>query len=293
MSADDRIVAVTGATGRQGSAVTRHLLHDGWRVRALTRNPDGARARTLSGLGADVVKADFDDPASLRAAFRDTHGVYSVQNPMISGVDGEIRQGIAVADAAREAGVSHIVYGSAGTGASGTGVSSWESKLVIEAHMRRLELPLTVLRPMAFMELMTDRGFFPPASSWHVMPKLMGGDRPVYWLSIDDLGAIAALTFADPARFVGADLTLAADVQSINDCRAIWRETTGRPPRRVPMPVWLFERVVGTDLTTMWRWLRTSDFEADTAETRRILPTAVTVRQWLSAKQVPREPHPA
>ena len=31
---------VTGATGRQGGAVARHLLGEGWKVRALTRNPD-------------------------------------------------------------------------------------------------------------------------------------------------------------------------------------------------------------------------------------------------------------
>ncbi len=293
MSADDRLVAVTGATGRQGSAVTRHLLRGGWRVRALTRNPDSSRAQELSDLGADVVKADFDEPDTLRAAFRDAHGVYSVQNPMISGIDAEIRHGIAVADAARDAGVDHVVYGSAGTGASGTGVGSWDSKLVIEAHMRQLGLPLTVLRPMAFMELMTDRGFFPPASTWYMMPKLMGADRAVPWLSVDDLGAIAALAFAEPSRFIGADLTLASDVQSIDDCRTIWRDVTGKPPRRIPMPVWLFERFVGTDLTTMWRWLRTGTVPTDTSETLRILPTAVTVRQWLSAKQAPREPHPA
>ncbi|MPY81263.1 MAG: NAD(P)H-binding protein [Actinophytocola sp.] len=293
MSADDRLVAVTGATGRQGNAVTRHLLRNGWRVRALTRTPDSKRAQALKGLGADVVRADFDEPDTLRAAFHDAHGVYSVQNPMISGIDGEIRQGIAVADAARDAGVSHVVYGSAGTGASDTGVGSWESKLVIEAHMRQLGLPLTVLRPMAFMELMTDRGYFPPASTWHVMPKLMGADRPVVWLSVDDLGAIAALAFAEPSRFVGADLTLAADVHSIEDCRAIWRGVTGKAPRRIPMPVWLFERIVGDDLIAMWRWLRTGSVPIDTSETLRILPTAVTVRQWLSAQQAPREPHPA
>ena len=43
---------------------------------------------------------------------------------------------------------------------------SWEFKLAVEAHMHELGLPLTVLRPMAFMELMTDKEFFPPVSAW-------------------------------------------------------------------------------------------------------------------------------
>jgi nucleoside-diphosphate-sugar epimerase len=62
---DARIIAVVGATGLQGGAVTRRLLTDHWPVRALTRNPDGKKARALAELGAEVVKADMSDPASL------------------------------------------------------------------------------------------------------------------------------------------------------------------------------------------------------------------------------------
>jgi hypothetical protein len=65
------------------------------------------------------------------------------------------------------------------------------------------------------MELMTDTRFFPPVSTWSLMPRLMGEDRPVWWISVDDLGAIAARAFAEPERFIGAELSLAADVQSI------------------------------------------------------------------------------
>jgi uncharacterized protein YbjT (DUF2867 family) len=277
----DRIVVVTGATGRQGGAVARHLLADGWRVRALTRRPERRRARELAALGAEVVGADMTDQEGLARALDGAYGVFSVQNPMISGTDGEIAQGRNVADAARRTGVRHVVYASAGTGATGTGIGSWESKLVVQRHLEDLGLPLTVLRPNAFLELMTDRGYFPAVSTWHLMPELMGADRPVYWLGVDDLGAIAARAFADPATFVGRDLKLAADVRSLAECRRIWREVTGRAPRSLPMPVWMFERFVGTDLTTMWRWLRTAEIDVDPAETLQILPTASGVREWL------------
>jgi hypothetical protein len=113
------------------------------------------------------------------------------------------------------------------------------------------------------------------------MPKLMGEDYPVGWISVNDFGAIAARAFAEPRHFIGVDLKLVADVQSIADCREMWRDVTGRPPRRFPMPVWLFERFVGTDLTTMWRWLQTKDIDIDPTQTRQILPAALTVREWL------------
>lgn len=283
----DDVVAVVGATGRQGSAVVRHLLHDGWRVRALTRHPARPAARRLEEAGAQVVRVDTEDIGSLRPAFRDACGLFNVQNPMTSSLDAEIRQGRNVAQAAADAGVSHVVYGAAGVSDVRTGVGSWDSKLTVAARFRDLGVPLTVLRPMAFMELMTDRGFYPSVGVWHVMPRLMGADRPVGWLCVDDLGAIAARAFADPARWTGAVLGLASDVLTIDECRTAWEDVAGRRPRGLPMPVGLFERFVGTDLTTMWRWLRTARFDMSTQTARDILPQARTVRAWLD-EAVPR-----
>ena len=281
--ASDLTVAVVGATGRQGGAVARHLLADGWTVRSLTRRPESPAGRELAALGTDVIRVDLDDRRSLTAAFAGAHGVFSVQNPMTSGVDAEVRHGKNVADAAKEAHVAHVVYGSAGIGVAGTGVPSWESKLVVHAHLEDLGLPLTVLRPMAFMELMTDKAFFPAVAMWHLMPKLMGPDRPVPWICVNDLGAVAARAFADPDRFIGRDIKLASEVRSIAECRTIWTSVTGRPPRRLPMPVRMFERFVGTDLTTMWRWLRSGQFDIEPAQTHEILPTASTVQDWLTS----------
>ena len=283
-----RLIVVTGATGLQGGAVTRHLLKEGWRVRGLTRNPESKKAETLAAAGVEVVQADVGDPASLRPAFEGAYGVYSVQNPFIGGPEAEVRQGKNVADVAKESGVEHLVYGSAGIGRKGTGIPSWETKLQVEDHMKALELPLTILRPMAFMELMTEKKFFPAVGTWHVMPALMGISRSLPWLCTDDLGAVAAKAFGDPHRFVGQELVLASDVQSLEQCRGIYREVLGKDPLRFPMPIWLFKRFgfVGRDLTTMWRWLRTGNVALDTAPTREIHPDALTVRNWLSRQKV-------
>jgi uncharacterized protein YbjT (DUF2867 family) len=290
MSQDARMIAVAGATGLQGGAVTHRLLKDHWRVRALTRNPDGKKARAIAEFGAEVVKADMSDPVSLVRAFDGVHGVFSVQNHHISGYTAEVTQGNNVADVAKRVGVSHLVYSGAGIGVEGTGIGSWETKVAVAAHTRSLDLPVTILRPMAFMELMTERKFFPAVSIWHLMPKLMGAARPVGWLTVKDLAVIVADAFADPDSFVGRDLPLASDVQSIDECRAIWRDVTGRPPRQFPMPRWLFERFVGTDETTMWRWLGANEIDLDTAPTLAIHPEALTVREWLEGKQAPTGP---
>jgi len=276
------VIAVLGATGRQGGAVARHLQAEGRRVLALTRNPESKASGALRSAGAEVARCDMDDLTSLLQVFTGAYGVYSVQNPMIAGHDGEIRQGKNVADAAKATGVEHVVYGSAGPGLRGTGVDSWDSKLIITEHLRASGVPLTVLRPMSFMELMTDKDFYPPISAWHVMPKLAGDQTPIPWLAVDDLGAIAARAFAEPSQFVGTELPLAAEFRSIAECRRAAAALTERSTRGFPMPVRLFERFVGKDLTTMWRWLGDNPVPADPAATARLLDHVTTIEEFLA-----------
>src|SRR5688572_6187824 len=136
-----RIIVVTGATGLQGGAVTRHLLANNWKVRAVTRNTKSKKAKNLSDLGAEIAEGNLSDPNTLRPIFKGSYGIFSVQNPVISGVEEEINQGRNVADVARQMGVQHLIYSSAGIGVKGTGIPSWESKMVIEEYIKSLQLP--------------------------------------------------------------------------------------------------------------------------------------------------------
>jgi uncharacterized protein YbjT (DUF2867 family) len=223
----------------------------------------------------------MDDPASLRAAFEGARGVFSLQNGMLSGFDREVVQGRNVADAAGVTGVEHVVYASAGTDEADHGIPSWGAKRAVEAHMRSLRLPFTNIRPQALMELMTDKGFYPAVGTWRIWPKLMGEHRPVPWLAVADVGAITAIVFSDPERYVGETLRPVGDVQTLAECRAIYRAVMGRDPQTFPMPIWLFDRFTRKDVTAIWRWARTGDVHTDTAETQAIHPSALTVRQWL------------
>ena len=146
-----RIILVSGATGTQGGAVARALIERGFVVRGLTRNPDSERARALSALGVEMVRGDFDDTASIDAALVDAYGAYSVQQYRGIGVDAEIRQSKAFADAARRAGVRHFVYSSVLFARLGSGVAQFESKREIEDYIRSIELPYSFIRPASFM----------------------------------------------------------------------------------------------------------------------------------------------
>jgi uncharacterized protein YbjT (DUF2867 family) len=282
ISTEGKTIVVVGATGRQGGQVVRHLLNQGWRVRGLTRKPEGKKAAALKAMGVNIVRADLHDQASLEAAFENAYGLYDIQIPESGKIQVEVDQGRNAAGAAKKTGIRHIVYGSAGLGGNvKTGIEQWDAKEDITQIMNGLGLPLTRLRPMAFMELMIDPSYYPNSSTWYVWPKLSGINRPIGWISVQDVGAIAAKAFANPDEYVGKDLPLAADVKSLFECREIHKEVTGKYPSRFPMPVFLFEKIVGKDLANMWRWLRTNHVDLDTGPTQEVHPEALTVREWL------------
>src|SRR5258707_10261047 len=100
-----KLIAVAGATGKQGGAVVRALQADNqFEVRALSRNP--AKHRELAD---EVVEADLNRPETLKAAFEGAHGVFLVTNFGEAGTD-EFKQATAAVRAAKDAGVKHLIW---------------------------------------------------------------------------------------------------------------------------------------------------------------------------------------
>jgi len=112
--ADKKIIAVVGSTGSQGGGLANAILNDpsgGFACRAITRKTDGDKAKALASKGAEVVNADLDDVESLKKAFAGAYGVYGVTNfwEHFSG-EKEKAQAKNIADAAKAAGVKHVVW---------------------------------------------------------------------------------------------------------------------------------------------------------------------------------------
>jgi uncharacterized protein YbjT (DUF2867 family) len=106
MSANNKkVIAVIGATGKQGGSVVRALKAGSqFKVRALSRNPG-----THRDLADEVVEADLDRPETLTAAFASVYGVFLVTNFWEPGTD-EVKQATAAVRAARDAGVKHFIW---------------------------------------------------------------------------------------------------------------------------------------------------------------------------------------
>src|SRR5438067_13928862 len=107
-----RLVLVTGATGNQGGACVEALLTRGHRVRALTRNSASPAANRLREQGVEIAVGDFTDHDSLVRAARGVNAVFAMSTPSEQGAEKETAQGIAMTNAARAAGVAHLIYSS-------------------------------------------------------------------------------------------------------------------------------------------------------------------------------------
>jgi uncharacterized protein YbjT (DUF2867 family) len=293
---NDKIIAVTGATGQQGGVVARKLLTDGWKVRALTRDVDKPAAQELKALGAEIVPGDMDDRAQLDAAFQGAHGVFSVQNFWLPNVsfEGEVRQGKHVADAAKDAGVRHLVYSSVGAAHRGIGQKHFESKWMIEQHIHSLDFPYTILRPAAFFENF----------NWERAAILNGtfnaiGLRPEkerQLIAVEDIAAFVALAFANPEQYLGKTIELAGDALTESELADTFAKVIGRPVK-LTMPTGGSGRRSDEEMTAMFNFFNGEAYDADIPALRKMHPGLLTLEQylrkngWENAEPIPMPEH--
>lgn len=276
-----KLIVVGGATGTQGGAVARHLLRTGWKVRALTRDPNKDTAKALAGQGAEIFQNDLDDRAGVERALEGAYGAFAVQNFWLPnvGFDGEVKQGKIFADAVKAAGVQHFVYSSVGAAHRGMGQKHFESKWEIEKYVQALAVPYTILRPVAFM----DNYFWTRAAisngmffSWGLRP-----DKRLQLIAADDIGGIAAVVFANPGNYVGKTVELAGDELTEGQIAETLAKVIGRPVNVVPSQ--LPEGQAPTEeQSAMFQFFNGAGYDADIEAVRKIYPPLKNLETWLN-----------
>ncbi|MBB3674408.1 NmrA/HSCARG family protein [Modestobacter versicolor] len=276
---DTPLVAVVGATGQQGGATARALLADGGRVRALVRDPAKPAARALAERGAELVRADLTDPASLRGALSGVDRVFAMTTFAGSrGIEGEVADGRNLADAAVAAGVRHLVYSSVGGAERHTGVPHFESKRRVEEHVEALGVPHTFLRPVFFMENLgatVEDGVV-------VLRLPLPGDVPLQMVAVQDIGAAAATVLTDPGQVAGGAIELGGDELTGDQIAARLGARAGLPARYEELPL----SVLGgdEDMTRMFSWFaQRPAYQADLAGTRALVPGVHDLAGWLES----------
>lgn len=262
MDKSHKTILVTGATGRQGGAVLKHLLANDWKVKALTRSPESGSARYLKGQGLEIVPGDMAKPESLKKVMEGMYGVYSVQNALEYGVTKEIEYGKNMADVAKAAGVEHFVYSSVGEADRKSGVSHFESKFEIENHIRQLDLPATILRPVLFMEnyyiLQVYKGILNGKLNDPIKP-----DKKNQLIAADDIGAYAAYAFEHPEKMMGETIEIAGDELTNPEIAEVMSRVLGFKVKFRKLPMLIVRLFLGQEFYQMFKWFNEAGFAAD------------------------------
>jgi uncharacterized protein YbjT (DUF2867 family) len=227
-------VLVIGATGTIGSALVDELVPDHvagrLRLLAAVRRPEAARPFEDRGIDARLIDLDApetDGLESLADAMRDVDRLF-----LLTGYDVKmLAQSKAAVDAARAAGVSHLVH--LGVHArDDTTIVHFAWHQLIEAYIEKSGLGYTHLHPSTFMQnLLVGRGSegAPPGVLVHFI-----GDARVGWIDADDIAATAAAVLRSPESHAGQTYPLATEAASMGEIAALISEVTSLPWRDEP-----------------------------------------------------------
>lgn len=279
---DRKTILVTGATGQQGGAVASNLLSHGYKVRALTRKPQGEKAKALAARGAEIVRGDLDDAASIEAALGGVWGAFAVQNTWEAGVAREEEQGKRFAELAKKKGVTHFVYSSVGSAHRNTGIPHFDNKWRIEQTIRALRFPSsTILRPVFFMENFASPWFKPALQEG----KLMVGITPdtvLQMIAVDDIGKFGLEAFERYEEMNGVELDIAGDQHTMPETAKILSRATSKTIKFVQAPIEEV-RKASEDFAIMLEWFDRVGFNVDIpAQSSKYGLRLTTLTEWAS-----------
>jgi uncharacterized protein YbjT (DUF2867 family) len=285
--ADDGHVLVIGGTGFLGSQVVTELLSRGKRVRALVR--PASDARTQEQAGAELVRGDMMDPASLLRAMDGADAVVSTAAGYTRHSKGDTDEidiigNRNLADAASQAGVRRFVLTSILTCDQTPEVPHFWHKKLAEDRLEELGVPFVSLRPGAFLDMITRMGGDPFAKR-----RLMWAGSttvPVTFVLTQDVAGYLA-DAVDAPGVDGQRIDIGWDRPvSVQEIAEISGRLLGQQIRVRAVPAGLINAagaVVGRfnpmvkDMSAMLRWFQTGGYVADPTRQREVfgeVPTA-------------------
>jgi len=255
-----KVVVVFGATGLQGGSVVKSILGDAkmresWTVRGVTRDVTKPSAKALEKLGATTVAADLNDISSLKAAMKGAYGVFAVTNYWESrSAETEIRQGKAMADAAKEAGVEHFVFSSllnitelsAGKLAN---VKHFDSKAAIEAYVRSIGIPASFFLPGFYMSNLPGKMLrqLPPNNDWTLgLPIPASAPMPLLDTA-EDTGKFVKGILLNREKALGKRIYGATDYYTVAEVVKEFQEQypeSGKTAKSVQLPHEVFKGIL-------------------------------------------------
>ncbi|HZA45017.1 MAG TPA: NmrA/HSCARG family protein [Rubrobacter sp.] len=283
---DSLSVLVSGATGQQGGALARVLLEKGHRVRAFVRRPDSPEAKELERLGAELTEGDLEEPSTIEGAARGMDAVFVVATPFEAGMEAETRHGIAAADAAKTAGVGHLVYSSVANANKDTGIPHFDSKREVEEHIEGLGIPYTIVAPVYFMDNLLAPWTLPQLKEGS-LPMALPSSRPLKQIALSDIAAFTRVVLENREEFEGRRVDIASDELAGEVVAEVLTRVTGREIHYVELPLEQVRQAMGEDGARMFEWFDQVGYSVDIATLRREHPEVGwhTFEEWATGQE--------
>ena len=268
------------------------LAAGGYKVRALTRDPESPKAKALAELGCEVVKVDMESKKSLEQAIDGSYGVFANTNywgyfaeNQETAEAREIEHGKNIGDICKSKGVKHLVYSGVESIETlmGKHCSHFDGKAKVEMYLDDNNIPNTSTRISFYYENFVN--FAPPpknddgtyTTTWPM-------DGPMHIISAEDIGPAIVAIFNNPEEYIGKKVGLSADRLTIGECAAIMGEVTGKTVTYNQLPLDVFANLPfpwAPDISVMCEFYATDKFFRDIPLTRKLNPAARTFRQWV------------
>lgn len=267
----DKIIFVTGATGKQGGAAVRHLLKAGIKVRALTRKPESKGANVLRNLGVEVVKGNLNDINSLDQIMKGVYGVFAVTNFWEIGTGKkEVLQSKNLTDVATKHGVKHFVLASIARCDDNPNLAHFITKYECEKYIQSVGIPYTFLRAVYFMDNLkpTEQG---SSFHWAILPSTLGEKTTLQMIATEDIGWFAANAFLNPEQYLNKTLEIAGDELTYSQLHSAYKKVFNSEPKKSAFLKFLMMNTM-PEIKKMFLWYRDPVFKADINHLRTIYP---------------------
>ena len=306
--AEKKIIAVIGATGAQGGGLVRAIMNDpsgGFSARAITRNVNSDKAKELAKLGAEVVAADIDNLESLKEAFQGAYGAYCVTNFWEHfSPEKEIAQATAMATAAKDAGLQHVIWSTLEDTRKWVPLSDdrmptlmgkykvlhMDAKGEAEEMFRERGVPTTFLLTSFYWENLIYFGMGPKKGpDGKLAITFPMGDKELSGIAAEDIGKCAYGVFKKGREFIGKTVGIAGEHLTCAQMAAALTKALNQEVgyNDVPPEVYRsFDFPYADDLGNMFQFFR--DFAQDFRGTRNLdvtrglNPSLQTFAGWLA-----------
>jgi uncharacterized protein YbjT (DUF2867 family) len=273
-------ILVLNATGKVGRNVCLALLEAGFEVYGTTRSANN----TLASRGVKPVVCDYTQRADLDRAFAQTgtQKVFVITDYFGAAKKSaalEFEQGRAAIDAAKAAGVDHLVFMSvADAEFFDEHVTHLKAKLALEKYVRESGLRFSILRPCAFFENLDD------AANWNPLKKGVVkflSEQDCKYCATYDIGRAAAIQLKNPQEWAGKTLDVIGWQGDLSQVAAALSKVSGMPVKaKLAMPLFL-RRLFMKDLHHMFLYYEVQKGPRGTpAQFKQVVPDALSAEDW-------------